>query len=76
MIRAIKEFEGVRDGEVHPRTIKRGTKLTGDLAATAVAHGLAKEVDETPNRKKSATAAQKPATKRRRGAPAPEPQSN
>ncbi|MGE0214005.1 MAG: hypothetical protein AB7S41_20130 [Parvibaculaceae bacterium] len=39
-----KEFAGVDDGGVHPRTILKGEEVTGDLAWTAVSGGNAEWV--------------------------------
>lgn len=36
-----KEFAGVKDGEIYPRTWKAGDEIEGDLARVAIAEGWA-----------------------------------
>lgn len=42
-----KEFEGVEDGKVYPRTIAIGEEITGALALTAIDEKWAKETKES-----------------------------
>lgn len=42
--KAIKPFPGVRDGQVYPAEIAVGDVIEGDLAAVAVAGGLAEAI--------------------------------
>lgn len=50
---AIKDFPGRPDDERTTREIKKGEEITGELAAAAVAAGLAKKA--APSAKVSAT---------------------
>lgn len=54
-------FPGVRDGEIHPKTIAAGTVIDGDLAVAAVRAGLAKAMGAAPENKAGA-AEEKPET--------------
>lgn len=45
--RVTKEFEGVEDGKVYPRTILVGEEITGSLAETAIAEKWAKETRDS-----------------------------
>ena len=40
------EFKGCRDGEIYPVNFKKGEKIHGDLAKTAIESGNAKAVVE------------------------------
>lgn len=44
--KAIKAFPGVRDGQVYPAEINVGDIIDGDLAAVAIAGGLAVSADD------------------------------
>jgi hypothetical protein len=63
MARVIKQFDGVEDGKVIPRTFMPGDEVTGDLAVVALNEGWAEmpkpEADVEPGKpaKKSLKAA-------------------
>lgn len=40
-----KAFQGVQDGEIHPRAFSEGDVVSGDLAAVAVAEGWAEGLE-------------------------------
>lgn len=44
----LKTFSGVIDGNVHPVMHNPGDEIAGELAASAVAAGLAEEVGDEP----------------------------
>ena len=45
--RVTKEFPGVPDGEVYPRTIEVGEEISGSLAETAIGEKWAKETKDS-----------------------------
>jgi hypothetical protein len=70
MVKVIKEFPGVPDGQTRCRTFKPGDEVTGNLAAVAVKEGWAKpdssgqEKPET-DKAKAETATKKKAASRK-----------
>lgn len=47
----VREFKGVRDGEVHPRLFRPGDIIAGDLAKAEVRAGRAQYIEAAPRNK-------------------------
>lgn len=45
MAKVTKQFDGVPDGEIYPKTFMPGDEVTGDLAAVAIKEKWAEEGD-------------------------------
>jgi len=63
MVKVIKQFDGVKDGEVYPVTFNPGDEVTGDLAAVAIKEKWAEAEGEAVAKPETKAPAKAPETK-------------